>query len=140
MSDNISVTPGAGAVVKTEPALDGTAQIQCVKLEPSAENKLTRVLVNINSSGDNTLVTAVAAKVVSVYYGFLVAQGSVSLNFRDGVAGSSLNGAAFPIVANGSVNFPWSPEPWIFNSPGNALVLNLSAAVVVTGVLYVTQQ
>jgi len=138
MADNITVTPGAGATVKTESALDGVAQIQAVKISYSTEAKLSVKQINVSASGQNTLIAGVGGQVIKVYYGFLVVNGTVLFDFRDG-ATTSLNGAPFPLVINGSINLPMVSEPWLTTSSGNALTCNLSAAVTVTGVLFYTQ-
>lgn len=98
------------------------------------------IAVNASSSGDNTLVALVAGKQIIVREYCLVPAGSVSIKFKSSAA-TDLMGAV-PLGAsnvppglaagnNGSDRFT--------TNVGEALILNLSGAVAVTGWLkYVT--
>lgn len=96
------------------------------------------VSVNASSSGDNTLVAAVAGKSIKLVAAELVAAGPVSVKYKDG-AGSDFH-AAIPLNSYGSYSLSqmYSPEmlviePYFQTTAGNALILNLSGAVAVTG-------
>lgn len=94
------------------------------------------------SSGDNTLVAAVASKQIRVLALMGVAAGAVSLYFTSGAGGTVIFGGStnkIAVAANGGFVLPFNPLGWFQNSSVNqALVLNLSAAVAFSGgMLYV---
>ncbi len=75
-----------------------------------------------------------ASKVLT---GFLMAAADVNVKFTNGAGGADLTGA-LPMGAkgNGFVLPPAQPgQPWLETSQTTALVLNLSAAVQVSGML-----
>jgi len=94
--------------------------------------------INCSTSGDNTLVTGVSGQSIRVYAFFLMVSGAVNLKFKDGAATDFF--PAWPFLSAGA---GWEKDPmgrpWLTTSGGNALVLNLSAAVQVSGRLYYTQ-
>lgn len=90
-----------------------------------------------SSSGNNTVVSAVASKRIKTY-SFALTTVSTTVNtvyFRDGTAGAELRryilqapSGPSTVGANDSVN----PDAFLFGTTaGNALILNLSAAVAV---------
>lgn len=94
-------------------------------------------VINASSSGDNTLLAANANARIRVHAYVIVAAGAVSVTFKSG--GSTLTGA-MPLAANGGVSSPSAiPTPveqlacLFFTAKNEALVLNLSGAVAVTG-------
>lgn len=89
--------------------------------------------VSTASSGDTSLVSAVASNKIKVISYVLVASGTVSVRWYSGAAGTALSGA-MALVANTGVSAIGSAESWLFETAVNtALVLNLSAAVQVSG-------
>lgn len=95
-------------------------------------------VINASSSGDNTLLAAVANARIRVHTYVIVAAGAVSVTFKSG-ASTSLTGA-MPLAANGGVSSPSAiPTPveqlacLFFTAKNEALVLNLGGAVAVTG-------
>jgi hypothetical protein len=94
---------------------------------------------NAAASGDTTLVAAVAGKRYSVISYAIVATGAVSVKFKDG-AGTDVTGA-MALAANGGLSFAADPTaPAFQTSVGNALVINASGAVQVSGhVAYIEQ-
>ena len=98
---------------------------------------MTSASLNISSSGDNTVVSAQSGQTVRLHKLLLVAVGAVNVKFKDG-AGTDLT-PALPLQAGGSIVLDFDGEPWFVTSSGNALIINLSAAVQVSGRLYYTQ-
>jgi hypothetical protein len=96
-------------------------------------NALTPKFASIaaSSTGDNTIVALVASKKIRVLRFMLVAAGAVSVKFKTG-SGTDLTGA-MAIAANGGVGAPYCPIGILESASGEALVLNLSAAVAVAG-------
>ena len=95
----------------------------------------TRVAINAASSGDNTLVALTSGQTIRAHKFFLIASGTVNIKFRDGTGGTDFH-PAIPLYAGGGVALDFDGDPWFVTTAGNALVLNLSAAVQVSGVLY----
>ena len=92
--------------------------------------------------GDNTVVAAVTGRRIRVL-GFVLSPSATTVNakFTDGAAGTNLAGLFYGTA--GTVTVPCVPpvlgsQPgWFATTKGNALVLNLSAATAVGGlVLY----
>lgn len=97
----------------------------------------TRVAINAASSGDNTLIAAVVGQTIRVHKLFFVASGAVNIKFKDG-ASSDLTPAT-PFYAGGGVVLDFDGDPWFVTTAGNAFVLNLSAAVQISGRIYYSQ-
>lgn len=90
-----------------------------------------------SASGDNTLVSAVTGKKIRVHGYVLSASAAVNAKFRSGT--TDVTGLLYP-GANGGAVAPraFSPDGWFETVAGQALVLNLSAAVAVGGHLVYT--
>jgi hypothetical protein len=99
---------------------------------------LTNASVSISSSGDNTVVSGTSSQTVRVYKLVLIAAGGVAVTIKDG-ASTSLTGA-MPLAANGAMAIDFNEgEPVFVTSSGNGFVVNLSAAVAVTGFVQYTK-
>lgn len=94
-------------------------------------------LINIAGAGDNTVIAAVAGQIIRVYKILLWANGSTSVTLKDGAA-TSLTGAMAFTAQTGFV-LDYDDQPWFITSSGNAFVINLSAAIQVSGTLSFTQ-
>lgn len=95
---------------------------------------LTRVLVNTASSGDTTLVTGTASQTTKVYRLRLSVAGAVIVKLTDGGSGTVLEKWNFA-GNGGAVIYDLSDRPYCKTSAATALVINLSAAVQVDGVV-----
>lgn len=89
--------------------------------------------ITASSSGDNTLIAAVAAKKIYVFAWNLSFSGTVNAKFTDGAAGTLLSGLYYGIVNAGGGNAVSPPNALWIGSTNTALVLNLSGAVAVGG-------
>lgn len=90
-------------------------------------------VVSTATLGDNTVVAAVAGKRIAVESYALVVSGAVSVKWKSGAA-TDLSGA-MALAANGGLA-PAGAGPdssLLATAAGGALVLNLSAAVQVSG-------
>lgn len=84
------------------------------------------------ASGDNTVVTGVSTKLIKVHAIVLNATGTVNAKWKDG-ASTDLTG---PMNFQAREGYTINVQPPAFllaTSAGNALILNLSAAVEVDG-------
>jgi len=151
MADDVDISPGLGVTiaaddvggkhhqrVKVSIGDDGSAadasDRRPVPVRPGrpTTTSLTNVPVSASASGDNALVAATAAQTTRVFRLLLVAAGAVSLKLRSGTTDLM---AAIPLAAGGSIVLDFDGEPWFETAANEALNLNLSAAVPVTGFL-----
>jgi hypothetical protein len=94
--------------------------------------------VNISASGDNVVLAAVPGKILRVLNVVLIPAAAVVIKFTDGLAGAVLAG---PMTVQPQGIWPGYLQPWAAGgtlsnfdtSPGNALVINLGAAIQVGG-------
>lgn len=95
---------------------------------------------NAGASGDTTLVPARSGFRVRALAYNLLAGGQANLKFTDGAGGTQIGGK-YPLAAGTFVAAPMltlapgGPQGWFETTMGNALVMNVSAAVQVGGVL-----
>lgn len=150
MADNVPITPGVGTNVATDDI--GGVQYQRVKPQIGADgvaadvdnanpwpvamgHRTTAALdsaqINASASGDNTLLAGTGGQTIRMFKGWLVAAAAVSIKFKDGA--STDFHPAIALNAGASWFFDFDGEPWFVTSSGNGLVLNLSAAVQVSG-------
>lgn len=99
--------------------------------------RTTQASLNIAASGDNTVVAAVVGQTIRVWKILLVANAAVNIRFKDGAA-TDLT-ATINLTANQGIVLDLDAEPWFLTSAGNAFIINLSAAVQVSGRVYSTQ-
>lgn len=85
-------------------------------------------VVNISSSGDNTIVAAVAGKRIVVVNYLIIAGGTVNATWK---SGSTSKSGPMPLIANTGAAAP--DGRWFKTGIGEALVLNLSSAIQVSG-------
>lgn len=126
--------------VLTQPARDRTTDNIGVAIQTDAIMNDTTVLtpkfaaIDAATSGNNTLVSAVAAKKIRVLAAFLVSAGSVNARFESGADGTALTGQ-MNLVANTGFVLPFNPVGWFEAGTNTLLNLELSAAVSVDGSL-----
>lgn len=93
--------------------------------------------INAASSGDNTLVAAVTGKRIRVHAYELSASGAVNAKFKDG-ASTDLTGLLYLAAAGSGADAleRTNDSDGLFQTTaGNGLVLNLSGAVAVGGLV-----
>lgn len=86
------------------------------------------------TSGDNTLVAAVASKKVRVLAAFLVAAAAVNVRFESGAGGTALTGQ-MNVGANGGFVLPFNPVGWFETASNTLLNMELSGATSCDGCL-----
>jgi hypothetical protein len=91
-------------------------------------------IIDAATSGDNTLVAAVASKKIRVLSLMLVAAGTVTVRFESGASGTALSGQ-MNLVANSGFTLPFNPLGWFETAVNTLLNLELSGAVSVDGML-----
>lgn len=91
-------------------------------------------IIDAATSGDNTLVAAVASRKIRVHSLFLVAAGTVNVRFESGAGGTALTGQ-MNLVANTGFVLPFNPAGWFETATNTLLNCELSGAVSVDGAL-----
>lgn len=118
-----ATTDNIGAKLATDAIMNGTTA-----LTPKYAK------IDAASSGDNTLVAAVAAKKIRVLAAFMVATGDVVVRFEDGAGGTALTGQ-MDLAANSGFTLPFCPVGWFETTANTLLNLELDGAVSVDGSL-----
>ncbi len=94
--------------------------------------------VSAASSGNNTVVAAVASRKIRVLQYRLQADADVTFKFRDNTAGVDLTGAMSSGAKGGGGGAAFCPVGLFETASGNALVLTLGSAIQVSGhIVYV---
>jgi hypothetical protein len=91
-------------------------------------------VISAASSGDNTVLAAVASNKIRVVALTLISSGSVSVRFESGAGGTALTGV-IPLVAQTGFTLPYNPVGWFETAANTLLNLELSAATGVYGCL-----
>ena len=90
--------------------------------------------INFSSTGDNTVISAIASTRILVDRVWLVASTATNLTFKDG-ASNSLSGPV-PMSANGGLTFDISGEAWFVTALANAFIINQSGTAQISGQIY----
>lgn len=156
MADNVTIDSGSGGPsVATDDI--ASAQYQRIKLIHGADgvndgdisktNPLpvgdgirsvpicTAAEISIASSGDNTIVSGTASQTIRVHSLILYFHGDVSIKIKDSTPTTLFGTVAVPMKAYGSITLDFRAEPWFKTASGKDLIINLSAAVQVTGLI-----
>ena len=99
-----------------------------------AQSEVQHAVIAAASSGDNTVVAAVAGKKIRVLGFFLVASAAVTARFESSAGGDALTGQ-MQLGANGDLAPGFNPLGWFETVAGELLNLELSGAVPVDGAL-----
>ena len=93
--------------------------------------------INASTSGDNTLVAAVASRKIRVLALMLIVGGTVNVRFESGAGGTALTGQ-MELTAQSGFTLPFSPVGWFETASNTLLNLELSGAVSADGcVVYI---
>lgn len=133
-------TYGIDVDVTRLPAAARTTDSMAVALQTDAiMSSLTALtpkfaVIDNATSGDNTLIAAVASKKIRVLSLFLVSAGTVTVRFESGASGTALTGQ-MNLVANTGFVLPFNPVGWFETASNTLLNLELSGAISVDGSL-----
>jgi len=100
----------------------------------SAGGTKTFLALNASASGVTTLIAATPGKSIRVVALALVANGAVNVKFQSHVTPTDITGLYY-LAANGGFVLPEAVDGWFKTVAGEALDINLSAAVAVGGSL-----
>lgn len=104
---------------------------------PLPGNDLTGAAINASSTGDNTIVAAVATKCTLVFKIFFVSSAATTVTFKDG--STALTGA-ITLTAGGSFVLDLDSEPWFIATAGNAFIISQSGTAQLSGRAYYKQR
>ncbi|MCG8442269.1 MAG: hypothetical protein MI723_10720, partial [Caulobacterales bacterium] len=93
---------------------------------------LTSTPVSASASGDNTLVAGAVGETARVHRLIMMPAGDVSAGIK---AGATTLLEPMPLLANQGLVLEYSREPYFVGGDNEAIVLTLSAAVAVTGMI-----
>lgn len=93
---------------------------------------IRRAVIDVATSGDNTIVAAIASTKIRVLAVVLVAAGAVTVRFESGAGGTALTGQ-MSLAANGGFASGFNPVGHFETAAGSLLNLELSGAVSVDG-------
>jgi hypothetical protein len=96
---------------------------------------LSSAVINIGSSGANTVIAGQTGKIIRVYRMAMVPLTSVTATIQDG--STSLTGP-MPLGANQELLLGFDTQPYFVGTSGNPFIINLSGAVPVGGMVYFT--
>ncbi len=100
-----------------------------------ASKRKWNIPINVSTSGDNTVLAAGALGPITVHGYDFVAAGTVSVKIMSGATDLT---KAQPMVANQQIEKSYNEEGWFQTDGSGALIINLSAAVAVTGSMLVS--
>jgi hypothetical protein len=156
VADNVAITAGAGTTIASDDIGSGV-QAQRVKpvwgadgtgtdtqvaqplpvqstMDASQMSNLGTIVtpkfavINVSSSGDNTIVATDSVHKIRVLTYVIVADGTVAVKWVNGTAGTAVSGA-MSLVANTGVSAPFVPVGHFETGTTGNLVLNLSGAI-----------
>lgn len=129
------VTVGDPSTAANRQAVNSSGAASVIN-PPLAASQLTPVVINSASSGLNTLVAGAGGKTVRLYRLVLFVGGATNLTFED--SSTPLSGP-IPMNAGGSIILDYSGDPWYTTAAGDALNINSSSAVQLSGTAYYVQ-
>lgn len=112
-----------------------------VPISPLLGNTVLRAAISASTSGDNTLVAAVAGKKTKVLGLVLIASGDVDVRLESGAGGTALTGV-ISLAADGNgfvLPMALPGMHWLETGVNTLLNLELSAAVQVSGLIVYEQ-
>jgi hypothetical protein len=157
MSDNVTITPGAGATVKADDVGGGilaqdvkagygpdgtwnyvdTPTGLPVQFQYPKTQVLTYASISTSSSGDQTVISGTASQTIRVYRMFLTVASQISLKFGDTTV--TYFTGAMPFGPNNGVVLDFTGEPWFLTASGKGFVINLSGATLIAGIVGYTK-
>jgi hypothetical protein len=104
-------------------------------LPAAAQSFNQRAVVNFTASGDTSVITGVAGKVIYIYGFDLALSTSTTLTFKSG--STALTG---PMTLNAYSKQITDTSPYFVTNPGDNFVLSPGASATVAGVIWYRQQ
>lgn len=105
-----------------------------VWMNTQTSKPIRRIPIDHATSGDNTLVAAIANTKIRVLACLLIAASAVVVRFESDAGGTALTGQ-MNVPGDGGFVLPFNPVGWFETAAGALLNLELSGAVSVDGVL-----
>jgi hypothetical protein len=113
---------------------DTTGLSGYVKITQNTTVPVQYAVINVASSGDNTVVAAVAGKKIRVLSLYYMAAGTVTVRFESGASGTALTGVVEHTAQTGAV-LPFNEDGWFETAAGVLLNIELSGNISIDGSL-----
>lgn len=127
-NDDLAALAGADGDYAPLQVTQNGALLMC----PAANDDYKYAVIDEATSGNNTLVAAVASRKIRVLAYVMVASGDVTARFEDGAGGTALTGQ-MDLTTNSGVSAAFNPAGWFETGTNTLLNLELDAAVSVDG-------
>lgn len=154
--DDVPITAGVGTTIATENI--GGRNIQLVKPVHGVAGAFTdvstaspmpaqptiiitdllEIALNFAASGDNSIVGGTAAQIIRVWAFWLKVNGAAGVDLKFRSAANDLH-PALPFLHREGWVMPYQTRPWFTCTVAEALQMNLSAAIQISGRLYYTK-
>jgi hypothetical protein len=150
----VAVQANSSGVIYTNPGNEAATDVTVTNAIPAGTNLIGKVsgsdetstiyngttaltpkfaAIAASSSGNNTLIAAVASKKIRVLAYNFMGNGAVNAKFQSGAGGTDLTGLKYIAAAGGGICAPYNPLGWFETASNTLLNLNLSGAVAVGG-------
>lgn len=109
-----------------------------VQYEIPPASTLTRYLeaaIDCSTTGDNTLIAAIAAKKIKVHRLFFVVSTATAITFK---CGSTAQTGAMSMSANGGFTLDMQGDPWFTTAVLEDFILSQSGSAQISGRIYYT--
>lgn len=155
--DNVAVTEGLGKSISTDTiggveyargklifGVDGVNAGDVAATNPFPvqhqlnTTDLTEIALNFAASGDNQIVAGTAAQIIRVWAFWLKVNGAAGVDLKFRTAANDLH-PALPFLHREGWVMPFQSRPWFTCTVAEALQMNLSAAIQISGRLYYTK-
>lgn len=103
-------------------------------MSSALHDNLLSVAIDDAASGDTTIISATAGRKITIFRLWLWSNGTVTATLKDG-ASTNLAGP-MALVAQNFIKFDHEDDPWFTLTAGNAFIINLGAAIQVSGRVY----
>jgi hypothetical protein len=110
------------------------------KMAVGLRAQVKQAVISTAAAGDNTIVAAVAGKLITMVALLLVSTGATNITVKDGTGGAALSGA-MPLAAGVPLFLDEKSDLDYYSTSNvaNNLVLNNSAAVQISGTVWYVQ-
>lgn len=117
------------------PLVDSGGNIFIAFRKPTT-SELAEAKIDFSTTGDNTIVAAVAAQTIRLHKIFFVVSADTNITIKDGASGLT---GVITMKAGGSFVLDMDGDPWFTCSTNTALVINQSGTAQISGRVYYRQ-
>lgn len=126
--NNIEATAGIVAINQSTPG-----DTNAIAFQKPRTSGLSEAIIDTNTTGDNTLISATVGQTSRVFKVFLVSSAATTIIWKDGTTGLT---GAITVAAGGSFVLDLDGDPWFTTSSNSAFILNQSGTAQLSGRIY----